>query len=76
MSDWIRAKDVTSFYPVSRRYVTDLLRQFRAEEDDWIKDGKVLLIKKDSFEEWWKQHGRRKSDRKQAQGSNCRLANY
>lgn len=58
--EWVRAKEISSIYPVSPRYVTELLKQYRAEEDDWIKDGKVLLIKKDSFEAWWKQRGRKK----------------
>lgn len=58
--DWIRAKDLPNHYPVSRRYITDLLRQFRAESDDWIKDGRVMIVKKESFEEWWKQRSRQR----------------
>lgn len=53
--DWIRAKDLPSHYPVSRRYITDLLREFRAQnKDGWIKDGKVMIVKKEVFERWWK----------------------
>lgn len=59
--DWIRAKDLPNHYPVSRRYITDLLRQFRAEnEDGWIKDGKVMIVRKEDFERWWKQRSRQR----------------
>ena len=57
--DWIRAKDMPNHYPVSRRYITDLLREFRAEnKDGWIKDGKVMMVRKEDFEEWWKRRSR------------------
>ena len=53
--EWIRAKDLPSIYPVSQRYITDLLREFRAQnKDGWIKDGKVMIVKKEVFERWWK----------------------
>lgn len=55
--DWIRAKDVCSEYPISKSKAYDLLQQFRAESKDWIKDGRIVIIKKSSFEEWWKRHG-------------------
>jgi len=53
--EWIRAKDLPSIYPVSQRYITDLLREFRVQnKDGWIKDGKVMIVKKEVFERWWK----------------------
>lgn len=58
--DWIRAKDIPSEYPISKTKACDLTRQFRAETDDWIKDGRVLIIKKESFERWWKQRSRQR----------------
>ena len=58
--DWIRAKDLPNHYPVSRRYITDLLREFRAEsKDGWIKDGRVMMVRKEDFERWWKQRSQR-----------------
>ena len=58
--DWIRAKDVCSEYPISKSKAYDLIHQFRAESRDWIKDGRIVIIRKSSFEEWWKRHGTRK----------------
>ena len=63
--EWIRGKDIPSIYPIQRTYAYELLRHFRAESDDWIKDGQVLIVKKDSFEEWWKRYGQRNDQRKQ-----------
>ena len=57
--DWIRAKDLPSIYPIKRTYACELLKQFRAESDGWIKDGRVLIIKKEDFERWWKQKNQR-----------------
>ena len=60
--EWIRAKDLPSIYPVSQRYITDLLREFRSQnKDGWIKDGRVLIIKKEEFEKWWKKRGLQQS---------------
>lgn len=57
LMEWIRAKNLTSEYPIGKSYAQELLNQFRAQSDDWIKDGRVLMVKKDSFETWWKQRG-------------------
>lgn len=59
--EWIRAKDITEVYPIKKTYAYDLLRQFRAESDGWIKDGRVLIIKKEEFERWWKNKGNQQS---------------
>ena len=66
--EWIRGKDIPSIYPIKRTYAYDLLQQFRAESDDWIKDGNVLIVKKESFEEWWKKHGQNKTNRRNKAG--------
>ena len=63
--EWIRAKDLPIVYPIGRSYAYELLQQFKAESDGYIKDGKVLLVKKEDFERWWKEHGERKDQRKQ-----------
>jgi len=59
--EWIRSSDVSSIYQVSKSYSYELLKQFKAQSDDWIQDGKILLIKKISFETWWK--GRSRDER-------------
>jgi hypothetical protein len=59
--EWIRAKDLPNIYPIKKTYAYDLLRQFRAESDGWIKDGRVLIVKKEEFERWWKNKGNRQS---------------
>lgn len=55
--DWIRARDMTNVYPIGKTYAHELLRRFRQDANprDWIKDGNVLLVKKEAFEDWWKQ---------------------
>lgn len=58
--DWIRAKDIPSEYPISKSKAYDLVSQFRADTKDWIKDGRIVIIRKSSFEEWWKRHGTHK----------------
>lgn len=56
--DWIRAKDLCSEYPIGKNKANELLRQFRAQSNDWIKDERMVLLKKSSFEDWWKEKGR------------------
>jgi len=58
--DWIRAKDIPSEYPISKSKAYDLVSQFRADTRDWIKDGRIVIIKKSSFEDWWRKHGESK----------------
>lgn len=52
--EWIRGKDIPNIYPVKKTYAYELLKQFRTESDAWIKDGNVLIVKKEEFEKWWK----------------------
>ena len=61
-SPWIRARDIPDFYSLSRWKGYELARLFKAQADreDFIKDGKILLIKRESFEEWWRHKGERK----------------
>jgi len=58
--DWIRAKDIPSEYPISKSKAYDLVSQFRADTRDWIKDGRIVIIRKSSFEDWWRKHGESK----------------
>lgn len=60
---WIRAKDIPDFYSLSRWKGYELARLFKAQADkeDYIKDGKILLVKRESFENWWRQRGEKKN---------------
>ena len=58
--EWIRAKDIPSEYPISKSKAYDLVSQFRADTRDWIKDGRIVIIRKSSFEDWWRKHGESK----------------
>lgn len=62
--DWIRGRDIPNVYPVKKTYAYELLRQFRAESDAWIKDGNVLIVKKEEFEAWWKNRSNQQQARK------------
>jgi len=58
--EWIRRNHITQQYPISKAYAYQLIHDFMADpeqEKNWIKDGKVLLVKKIEFEEWWRQRG-------------------
>ena len=59
--DWIRGKEIPSIYPIGRTYAYELLKQFMEEADmeDFIKDGKVLIVRQAAFEDWWRQRGRK-----------------
>lgn len=62
-SPWIRAKDIPDYYSLSRWKGYELARLFKAQADrcDVVKDGKILLVKKEPFEEWWRQRGEKKN---------------
>lgn len=62
-SPWIRAKDIPDYYSLSRWKGYELARLFRAQADrgQYIKDGKIFLLKKESFENWWRQKGEKKN---------------
>lgn len=62
--EWIRGKDIPKTYQIGKTHAYELLGQFRAESSAWIKDGKVLIIRKEDFEEWWKNRSSRQSARK------------
>lgn len=59
--EWIRAKQIPSIYPIGRTYAYELLKEFteEADRDDFIKDGKVLIVRQTAFEDWWRQRGRK-----------------
>lgn len=62
LMDWIRGKEIPSIYPIGRTYAYELLRQFTAEADpqNYIKDGRVLIVRQESFEDWWRNRGKDK----------------
>lgn len=61
-SPWIRAKDLSEYYSFGRSHAYNLIREFKAtaDEEDWLPDGKITLIRKTSFEEFLRNRGRRK----------------
>lgn len=56
MSTWMRGMDVPTEYHISKTKAYSLLREFRCQTDpkDYIVDGRILLIKKEEFEDWWR----------------------
>ena len=61
MMNWIRGKDIPTEYPIGKTYAYELLKHFVSEADpqDYIKDGKVLIVKQAAFEDWWRRRGRK-----------------
>lgn len=61
MSTWIRAKEIPEKYKIGKTKSYTLLREFKAQTDtkNYIKDGKVLIVRQDQFEEWWENRGRK-----------------
>lgn len=60
--EWIRTISITKLYPISKAYAYQLVHEFmadKAQERNWIKDGKVLIVRQKEFEEWWRQRGRK-----------------
>lgn len=66
--EWIRVSDIPSVYPIKPAYAYELVKQFRAESDGWIKDGKASLIRKADFEQWWKEKSLRRQNANRQQG--------
>lgn len=53
--DWIRVKDIPKVYPIGLSHAKSLVREFRTQTNDgWIADGRVVIVKKEDFERWWK----------------------
>lgn len=53
--NWIRVKDIPKEYPIGLTYAKNLVREFRSQsKDGWIADGRVVIVEKRKFEEWWK----------------------
>lgn len=57
--EWIRGRDIPQIYQIGKTHAYELLGQFRAESSAWIKDGKVLIVRKEDFETWWRQRSQR-----------------
>jgi len=59
---WIRAKTLPDTYGIGKTYAYGLLRQFTAVADpeDYIRDGKILIVRQESFETWWRSKGEKK----------------
>jgi hypothetical protein len=51
---WIRVRDLGEYYSMSRAHAYELAARFRAmaDADDVIKDGRIVLIRKEAFEEF------------------------
>lgn len=51
---WIRGRDVPEYYCMGRSKAYELMAEFKAQADrrGWIQDGRVLLIRKEVFEEF------------------------
>lgn len=56
MSQWIRGRDVQTVYHIGKTKAYELLREFQHQTDqkNIIRDGRVLLIKVEAFEDWWR----------------------
>ena len=60
--DWIRVKDIPKEYPIGIAHAKNLVREFRSQsKDGWIADGRVVIVEKRKFEEWWKKRGLQQS---------------
>lgn len=51
---WIRSRDLAEYYSLGQAHSYQLAREFRkqADEKDCIQDGRILLIRKDAFEDF------------------------
>lgn len=58
---WVRAKALPDEYGIGRTYAYELLKQFTATTDpvNFIRDGKVLIVRRESFEDWWRNRGKK-----------------
>lgn len=61
MSTWIRAQEIPDIYRIGKTKSYELLREFKVQTDskNYIKDGKVLIVRQEQFEEWWQNRGRK-----------------
>ena len=58
--EWIRAKNIPNTYGIGKSTAYALLKEFiaQADKEDYIRDGKVLIVRKEKFEDWWRKRGR------------------
>ena len=56
MGAWIRVKDMPEEFCIGRSTAYMLIREFKAQTDpkNFIQDGRITIIKKNQFEEWWR----------------------
>ncbi len=55
-SPWIRTTEIPEYYRIGKTKAFDLLREFKAQtdSDNWIKDGRVVIVRQEEFEKWWR----------------------
>jgi hypothetical protein len=60
-TQWIRAKDIPAEFGIKKSKTYELLREFQAQTDprNYIKDGKVLIVRIEEFVDWWRNRGRK-----------------
>lgn len=60
-TQWIRAKDMPSEFGIGKTKTYELLREFQAQTDpsNYIRDGRVLIVKIEEFVDWWRNRGRK-----------------
>ena len=58
---WIRVRDIPKEYSVSRSYaqklVSDMRKDNRTTDRDFILDGSIRLIRVEALEDFWRRRG-------------------
>lgn len=65
MMEWIRECHIPEAYPIKKSYAHNLAKEFMAqtEPENYIRDGRVVLLRISAFEDWWRLRGERKHER-------------
>lgn len=65
LMEWIRAKNIPNTYGIGKSTAYALLKEFMAQADkeDYIRDGRITIVRKEVFEEWWMQKGRSRDEK-------------
>ena len=63
--EWIRSYQLPEVYPIKKSKAYTLTKEFLAQTEpkNYIRDGKVVLLKISAFEDWWRLRGEKKHER-------------
>ena len=59
---WVRVSAIPEYFGICRATAYQLVKEFicQADPEDYIKDGKLTILRIEAFEEWWRNRGKKR----------------